>query len=233
MYFNNRLIFQIVFKNSNKLKRSKLNKKRYTQITNCKLTIFSIFLIFLHLLSIFIFYINSESQLSFQKKSVLTKKTNFTLNNFVISKNIPNSYIWKSLSELDREEILFTLDTLFPNLTNQYNKYTTDKSFIYDKNLNISSKYVDENKEWPDQSYIWETPNNQKLGSDVISGMKDIQHIIWKHQHPMTCNNKYFLIIPSLSNGLGSSLHIMSVYLGRALDEGKILAWGVKSDINS
>lgn len=206
--------------------------KKYHRFSKYYFIIFLTGLTSLHFLLTLIYQVKLESKLYLKKIVIHPKRKNFTLPNFLTQDDTLKSFFWESLSELDLDDITFTLDTLFPGLTDEQNRnYATEKSLILDKDVNISKQYVDEYKEWPDKSYIWKTPLNQKIGTYIFPGIKDIQHIIWKHQHPSTCDDKKFLIIPSLFNGLGSSLHTMSLYLAKALDENKILAWGSETEM--
>lgn len=201
-------------------------KQRHIVSTNRKIRFYLILFILLNILSIIICNLFFPVDPNF---NYLDTKINnfFNLPDFIYEKNKLNFEFWRKLRSLDTFEIREVLNILFPNVANSHNKVNSiEKEFIFDKKINVSDEYVDKHQDWPDESYTWDPPKNQKVGEYVIPGMKDVQHLIWKHQHPMTCSDKQFITVPPVAGGIGSNLHIIGSALGNAIENGQILIWG-------
>lgn len=160
----------------------------------------------------------------------------FIINNKQISILLLNSYlsilkeqlgikspIWDNISQL--QPILFqrAMNIIFPNVATDPKK--TEKSFFYDKNKSIKKEYKDIHQNWPDDSFILDPPDHQKIGPDVIPGIKDVMHLIYKHQFPQTCKGKKFITADHLFNGFGATIHTLGAILGQAIIEDKIFIY--------
>ncbi|KAK8840271.1 hypothetical protein M9Y10_030825 [Tritrichomonas musculus] len=135
------------------------------------------------------------------------------------------SLFWGNLSNYNPYVINEALNVLFPNVAEKPKKI--ERSLIYDKDKQLSQKeYVDNHTKWPDRSFKLNAPNYQKTGLDVIPGIKDVLHLIYKHQHPQSCKNKKFLAPSSPYSGFGSVIHTVGALLGIAMMNDRILVWG-------
>lgn len=84
---------------------------------------------------------------------------------------------------------------------------------------------------FPDPSYYWVySPEEQPPEPHVLLGTYYIQHQIWAHQHPTTCEDKQFLIVPTYNSGLGSVIHTYGQILQLAMDSNRILFMAEKID---
>lgn len=61
-----------------------------------------------------------------------------------------------------------------------------------------------------------------EIYTKYLYGTKEIQELIYKNQHPHSCNNKKYLIVPLWGCGLGSQIHVMSSYLALAINTNRI-----------
>ena len=200
-------------------------KQRHIVNTNRKIRFYLILFISLNILSILICNLFFPADPIFNYFVSKIKKI-YNPPDFMYEKNKLNFEFWRKLSSLNNNEIREALNFLFPNVANSHNKANFfEKEFIFDKKMNISDEYVDKHQDWPDKSYTWDPPKNQKVGEYVIPGMKDVQHLIWKHQHPMTCSDKKFITVLPVIGGLGSNLHIIGSALGNAIENNQILIW--------
>ena len=120
------------------------------------------------------------------------------------------------------------MNTLFPLIT-EYNEefkvyYTYRKVFF---NWNINSEAYRLHKQYtdfPDSSYYWVYPKGEEPKErHVLFGTFYVQHEIWKHQFPETCQDKKFLIVPLISTGMGSIIHLLPYALTLALETNRIL----------
>lgn len=197
--------------------------QRVTMHTNRKNQSYLILIFLLNIFPILYFQFQFKVLPKFELY-VNVEEQNFTLPDFLFHKYKIYSNLWKELSLYKSHEIKHILNILFPNVANHHNKNNPlERELFFDKTIKIFNEYVDMHKDWPDESYNWEPPSNQKVGKYVIPGMKDVQHIIWKHQHPIQCRDKKFLSEEVLIGGFGSNLHVFSTILADALDEDKIL----------
>lgn len=146
---------------------------------------------------------------------------------FFYKKYKSNNLFWDKLSEYDVAPLKHYLNVLFPNVANKGERI--ERELFFDKNITIENEYVDENQQWPDPSYIMDPPKNQKIGDDVVPGIKDVQHLIYKHQHPDTCQNKKFMKPNRLYSGFGSINHLLGATLGQAIIEDRIFIYGDNS----
>lgn len=187
-------------------------------------------LLILNIFIILIFQFNCICDPFFHYFSLKIKKKKIKLPDFLFKKYDLKYEFWKELNTLNTDDINEILDILFPNVANSNNLNNfNEKEFIFDQKISLLDEYVDKHQDWPDESYNWEPPRNQKVGKVIIPGIKDIQYLIWKHQHPMSCSNKKVLVVPQFTSGFGSCLHMLSAYLSEALNKNKILVWGEAS----
>ena len=67
------------------------------------------------------------------------------------------------------------------------------------------------------------------VAGDMLFGTSVTQHFIWHHQNPLECSNKKFLVYASdepfknYGHGIGSTLHIATWALAKAMDTDRIL----------
>ena len=93
------------------------------------------------------------------------------------------------------------MNTLFPLITEyneEFKEYYTYRQIYFKWNINseayrLHKQYTD----FPDPSYYWVYPKDEEPKErHVLFGTYYIQHEIWKHQFPATCENKKYLIVP-------------------------------------
>ena len=120
------------------------------------------------------------------------------------------------------------MNTLFPLITEyneEFKEYYTYRQIYFKWNINseayrLHKQYTD----FPDSSYYWVYPKGEEPKErHVLFGTYYIQHEIWKHQFPATCDNKKFLIVPLWHLGIGSIIHILVYALTWALETDRIL----------
>ncbi len=120
------------------------------------------------------------------------------------------------------------MNTLFPLITEyneEFKEYYTYRQIYLKWNINseayrLHKQYTD----FPDPSYYWVYPKGEEPKErHVLFGTYYIQHEIWKHQFPATCEDKKFLIVPLWYAGIGSTLHILTIGLAWALQSNRIL----------
>ncbi len=117
------------------------------------------------------------------------------------------------------------MNTLFPLITEyneEFKEYYTYRQIYFKWNINseayrLHKQYTD----FPDSSYYWVYPKGEEPKErHVLFGTYYIQHEIWKHQFPATCEDKKFLIVPLWNAGMGSVIHVLT----------QSLAWTISTD---
>ena len=116
-----------------------------------------------------------------------------------ILKSTRSSELVYNISQFNQDEKLYAMNTLFPLITEyneEFKEYYTYRQ-IYFK-WNISSEAYRLHKQYtdfPDSSYYWVYPKGEEPKErHVLFGTYYVQHEIWKHQFPATCEDKKFLI---------------------------------------
>lgn len=191
------------------------------RIQNAVKTVIYIYL-FVQISMLLFFMLNFFLPLS----SVVHVKTHmrYKIPNFFYQYHKIKGYFWNSLAHYTKPEIESYLQLIFPDTSNDMNKI--EREFFFDKNKKIENEYNDEHTDWPDETYIPETPNHQKIGSDVVPGIKDVQYLIRNHQFPQSCTNKKFMAHSGLYSGFGSINHLLGAILGEAIIRDRIFIWG-------
>ena len=180
---------------------------------------------YLLVLTIFILLIfRFDYEMSFKIKNYKIIHAPKEMPTFFHEKFKMNNVFWEKLSSFTPEQIRYYLNIIFPNVANGKNR--VEREFFFDQKKNVTKEYVDEHQNWPDETYIMDTPLNQKIGLDVVPGIKDVQYLIRKHQFPMSCSNKKFMAPKNLYSGFGSIIHIIGAILGQAIIEDRIFVWG-------
>lgn len=184
------------------------------------------YLILLTIFTLFTFKFNFEVSLTIADYLI---NGSIDMNPYLTQKLTLNSILWEKLSQLRRKEIIHYLDILFPDISTNGGKI--EREFFFDKEKKVLNEYVDQHQNWPDETYIMDTPIHQKIGLDVVPGIKDVQYLIKKHQFPMSCSNKKFMTPSTLYSGFGSINHIIGAILGQAIIENRIFVWGPRDII--
>ncbi len=120
------------------------------------------------------------------------------------------------------------MNTLFPLITEyneEFKEYYTYRQVFFKWNINSEAYHLHKRyTDFPDSTYYWVYPKGEEPKErHVLFGTYYIQHEIWKHQFPETCEDKKFLIVPLWYAGMGSILHIMSRSFSWALESGRIM----------
>lgn len=90
-------------------------------------------------------------------------------------------------------------------------------------------RQLDDCPDWPAELQIWRSQNAASLNQQknnkgkVMPYTLEALQTIWRHQHPADCSKAMFLIFKHWVSGIGSSIHLQSMYLRAALDSGRIL----------
>ena len=120
------------------------------------------------------------------------------------------------------------MNTLFPLITEyneEFKEYYTYRQIYFKWNINseayrLHKQYTD----FPDSSYYWVYPKGEEPKErHVLFGTYYIQHEIWKHQFPATCEDKKYLIVPLWHAGMGSVIHVLTQSFIWALDSNRIM----------
>ncbi len=120
------------------------------------------------------------------------------------------------------------MNNLFPLITEyneEFKEYYTYRQVFFKWNINSEAYHLHKQyTDFPDSSYYWIYPKDEEPKErHVLFGTYYIQHEIWKHQFPSTCEDKKYLIVPLWYAGMGSILHIMSRSFSWALESGRIM----------
>ena len=120
------------------------------------------------------------------------------------------------------------MNTLFPLITEyneEFKEYYTYRQVYFKWNINSEAFHLLKRyNDFPDSSYYWVYPKGQEpREKHVLFGTYYIQHKIWKHQFPATCEDKKFLIAPLWFAGIGSIIHILARSLALAIAYNRIL----------
>ncbi|KAG0563996.1 hypothetical protein KC19_8G074500 [Ceratodon purpureus] len=81
-------------------------------------------------------------------------------------------------------------------------------------------------RHWTRQSKLSPVVNAERPGANqMMYGTLEVQHAIWNHQHPSSCEDKKFLLYEAIGNGhgIGSVIHVTSAALLAALNMDRIL----------
>ena len=120
------------------------------------------------------------------------------------------------------------MNTLFPLITEyneEFKEYYTYRQIYFKWNINseayrLHKQYTD----FPDSSYYWVYPKGEEPKErHVLFGTYYVQHEIWKHQFPATCEDKKFLIAPLWHAGIGSVIHVLTQSLTWAISTDRIM----------
>ena len=120
------------------------------------------------------------------------------------------------------------MNTLFPLITEyneEFKEYYTYRQIYFKWNINseayrLHKQYTD----FPDPSYYWVYPKGEEPKErHVLFGTYYVQHEIWKHQFPATCEDKKYLIVPVKNGGLGCIIHALAHSLAVSIEHNRIL----------
>lgn len=164
-----------------------------------------------------LFFIENDYQpnpfLNFIKKCNDT--TNY-LNITKISKINIGWILWKKLDKLSlkhRCKVIYKL----------YNVHTIQNEFIFNRLYHYNNKYSKNvSGKFVHHSYYRISPKNKNNFENVISHTYIVQEYIFKHQNPINCENRSFLIIGGFDTGHGSEIHVIGTYLALALTVNRI-----------
>ncbi len=122
------------------------------------------------------------------------------------------------------------MNTLFPLITEyneEFKEYYTYRQIYFKWNINSEAYHLHKQyTDFPDPSYYWVYPKGEEpKKKHVLFGTYYIQHEIWKHQFPATCEDKKFLIVPLWPTGcgLGCLVHALGHMMALALKTDRIL----------
>ena len=140
-----------------------------------------------------------------------------------------SSYLVYNISQFNQDEKIYAMNTLFPLITEyneEFKEYYTYRQIYFKWNINseayrLHKQYTD----FPDPSYYWVYPKGEEPKErHVLFGTYYIQHEIWKHQFPSTCEDKKFLIVPvPWFGGLGYFINQLAYSLAAAIEADRIL----------
>lgn len=109
--------------------------------------------------------------------------------------------------------------SVLPYRTNIFKFYQAEKS---------TANYEYNYRQFPDPTYDWLYYNTTKpKHPSVIPGTYYFQTMIWRHQHPASCEDKKFVLIGDISygSGIGNTLHNLATLLNFALTQDRILGY--------
>lgn len=146
--------------------------------------------------------------------------------NFLIRKPCIWSEEWEKISHLEPNKIKDTIDEIFPilkkgNLSKRSFFYTSKNIPQYSPDFFESESKLD----WPDESY-YRSIHNAKFDhkGDFLMGQKFVQHILWKRQHPRSCQNKKIVFLDDNRNaGLGAFIHGTAVSMSLYIDDPDVI----------
>lgn len=145
----------------------------------------------------------------------------YYLKNNTIKKPQNTNYgykMWKYLTKGNKSEKCF----IFINgaIVNYKGKLKYSSLFTnYYKN-DLKTNYSD----FPHNSYSRLFPSHYDK-NNILLYTYDIQHYIYNHQHPVTCEDKKYLLIKGYYSGHGSQIHIIASYLAVAFDSNRIAVY--------
>ena len=139
-----------------------------------------------------------------------------------------STLFWEKISGMSVQTHKVMMDTLFPLITDhsdEYNENYEYRQIYYHWNVNgLSYKLHKRYNDFPDESYYWVYPRGQEpKEKHILFGTFYIQHEIWKHQFPATCEDKKFLLMPFDRSGYGSIIHTYTQVLQLGLDHDRIV----------
>lgn len=125
-------------------------------------------------------------------------------------------FLWKNMNELSYNYRCGVLNKIF-DIHNIKSKLVFNRLYRFSNNnyVNVSGKFLHE-------SYYRITPKNKNSYDNIISHTYNVQEYIFKHQNPLICENKSFLIIGGFDTGHGSEIHVIGTYLALALSINRI-----------
>ena len=132
----------------------------------------------------------------------------------VLTTATPEELVY-NISQFNQDEKLYAMNTLFPLITEyneEFKEYYTYRQIYFKWNINseayrLHKQYTD----FPDPSYYWVYPKGEEPKErHVLFGTYYIQHEIWKHQFPATCEDKKYLIVPLISTGMDHFFHVLT-----------------------
>lgn len=171
-------------------------------------SLFYILLFFYFLMYIYI--------LPFKYDSIADKCSKYDLgknNKKKYLKYISGKELWKYLLKHNNNEMCYFFNMLSYFKVNDSYYYHR----LYNSNVNISNKGI-----FPDESYNKLIPKNKHNFQNVLTHTYEVQNYIYKHQHPINCANKKYIIIRGYASGHGSEIHVMTSYLALALSLNRI-----------
>lgn len=146
--------------------------------------------------------------------------------NYLIRKPCIWSEEWEKISRLEPDKIKDIIDEIFPILKKGN---ISKRSFFY-TSKNIPQYRPDffeqETKlDWPDESYYRSLHKTDLYNKgDFLMGQKYVQHILWKRQHPNSCQNKKIVFLDDNRNaGLGAFIHGTAVSMSLYMDDPDVI----------
>lgn len=131
-------------------------------------------------------------------------------------------------TDLNKEKDIIKKLILEETLNMQNNRAN---SILCERNELNKDKTI--NGSFPDQSYYWVFDGYSDIGkSNILFGTYEVQKIIWKHQNPMSCQNKKYIHIGGWMYGLGSQLMTYGLLLSYAFRMNRIMLWNPKDIFN-
>lgn len=109
-------------------------------------------------------------------------------------------------------------------LLKQMNLKKINMSYYYHRLYNFSNfqSKINLSGKFPHISYYRLVPHTKRDYQNVITDTYKVQDYIFDYQHPISCENKKYLIIRGYNSGHGSELHVITSYLSLAITLNRI-----------